>query len=452
MGHRPDQPGMNSAEGADRPAAVPAGTGGDTAVLRLLRPIAGGRMLALQALIVVVLLASAQAYDGSIHSLSHWFVLSAYAACSIGLGLAEWRGRRQVDAGTGRPEGRWAEALTWAATILNAAVAVYVEIEHMTAGAADGFDEAAGAVSRLPAFLLLLQTGLTMRVGHTIVFAASVTLAWGAAILFAAFGPSGAILGPHVTIGGEAPALLTFVAASLVVIERIRRLRAALSAALRLEHERSLLARFVPGSVSVRLAQEGGFDAVRERHACLFVLDIRGFSALTRERDREEVVRALLDMRALVHACVGENGGIVDKYVGDGVIAHFLVGTPAVQAEGALGASFAILQRLEVMNGERRRLGLPALRVSIALHAGIVLAGVFDDGLRAEFTALGSAMNMLSRLEARAKALDLPLALSEDVVRLLPPDRPALTRVTAPDSATGREPALYAPAPIAEAA
>ena len=57
----------------------------------------------------------------------------------------------------------------------------------------------------------------------------------------------------------------------------------------------------------------------------------------------------------------------------------------------------------------------------MALHAGEVLVGVFDDGHRAEFTVLGTAMNRLARIEARAKAANLTLAGSYDLVRLLSP-------------------------------
>ena len=62
---------------------------------------------------------------------------------------------------------------------------------------------------------------------------------------------------------------------------------------------------------------------------------------------------------------------------------------------------------------------LPPLRVIVALHTGEVLAGVFDDGLRAEFTVLGPAMNALSRIERRAKEDDLDLVASKRFVRLL---------------------------------
>ncbi|MFD0936260.1 adenylate/guanylate cyclase domain-containing protein, partial [Methylobacterium trifolii] len=202
-------------------AQTPSATSDDgPAVRRLMQSATGGRMLALQVLIVLVLLMAAQAYDGSLHALSHWFILVLYAASSVGFGLAERRG------------GPLSAIFAWAGTGLNAGLAVYVIVEHMLAGGGpDG--GAADTVSRLPAFLLLLQTALTMRVWHAALFSGVVALAWGGAILVAFLHPQG-VVGPHVDLSEQVPGLLTFAAASLVVIDGVNRLRAAVGQALRL--------------------------------------------------------------------------------------------------------------------------------------------------------------------------------------------------------------------------
>ncbi|MDB5646328.1 adenylate/guanylate cyclase domain-containing protein [Methylobacterium sp.] len=388
---------------------------GDPAILRGLQAASGRRSLVLHLLIVLVLLATAQGYDGSNHSALHGIGLGIYAFVSLGLGITDWRTSHRA----GEAE-RTTEWLAWTATLLNAGVALLLVVEHMLMGSAET-EETATAVSRLPAFLLLLQTGLTMRVWHTAAFAGLVSLAWGGTILLVVLAAESSLLGPHVTLAEEVPGLLTFLAASVVVIDGVRRLQAAVTTALRMERERTNLARFVPGRVAGELAEVGGVGTVQSRHACLFGLDLRGFSAFSRDHAQEEVVRALLDVRALTHVAVTEHGGIVDKYVGDGILAQFIVGRPQAQAQAALACAQTIAARLGGLNAEREREGRPQLRVTMALHAGEVLVGVFDDGYRAEFTVLGTAMNRLARIEARAKAADLTLAASDDVVRLLSP-------------------------------
>ncbi|MDR7039900.1 class 3 adenylate cyclase [Methylobacterium sp. BE186] len=408
-----------------------------------MRVAAGRGSLVLHLIIVLVLLATALAAGGTLHATSYWVVLAVYAVCSIGLGLAD---RHDAPAEPGEEEGASkAEWLARASTLLNAGIALYLVVEHMMAGAGTGAEDAVAAVSRLPAFLLLLQTGLAMRVAHTILFSGLVTLAWGGTILFAALVPESGLLGPQISLTEEVSGLLTFLAASLVVIDGTRRLRAAVATALRVEHEKAVLARFVPGKVAADLAREGGLGSAKLRHACLFALDIRGFSAFTRAQAQDDVVRALLDIRALTHAAVTEEGGIVDKYVGDAILALFVSGRAEDQARAALRSARTIGRRLRDLNREREEDGAPALSIIVALHAGDVLVGVFDDGFRAEFTVLGTAMNQLARIESRAKAAGLELAVSKDFARLLeqdPDEGPRLRPVREQDGASQALPLL----------
>ncbi|MDP4023353.1 adenylate/guanylate cyclase domain-containing protein [Methylobacterium sp. NEAU 140] len=410
------------------PAGADARRDGDDAVLRAMQAGGGTRLLALRVVIVLVLLMAAQAYDGSLHALSHWFILVLYGLGSIGFGLAERRG------------GPLAEVFAWAGTVLNAVLAVYVIVEHMLAGG--GTEAGADAVSRLPAFLLLLQTGLTMRAGHTLVFCAIVTASWVTAFVLGQVNP-GLFPGPDTHPTAQAVGLATFVATGLLVLDGMTRLRGAVGRALRVEQERAVLARFLPAAVARDLASDEG-RGMRRRHACLMVLDIRGFSALSREHPPEAMVAALLAVRAAAQAAVAEHGGLVDKYVGDAVLVQFVVGTPDAQARAALGCAAAIRARIAALNARRMIEGAFTIRAVVALHAGSVLVGVFDDGVRAEYTVLGPAMNALSRLEARAKAADLEIAASDDVLDLLGgrlPEGVSATRVGAP--ADG-QPTLYA--------
>ncbi|MDP4006280.1 adenylate/guanylate cyclase domain-containing protein [Methylobacterium sp. NEAU K] len=404
----------------------------DAAVLRAMRAGGGLRLLGLRIVIVLVLLMAAQAYDGSLHALSHWIILGLYGLGTVWFGLGE------------RGEGPSATAYGWAGTLLNAGLAVYVIIEHMLAGGGAGLG--ADAVSRLPAFLLLLQTGLSMRVAQTVLFCALVTACWSAAFLVGLAHPE-LFPGPDTFPTAQITGLATFVAAGLLVVDGVTRLRDAVARALRMEHERARLARFVPDAVALDLAGEDAFSArgAHRRHACLMVLDIRGFSRLSREHPPEAMVAALLAVRAAAQAAVAEQGGLVDKYVGDAVLVQFVVGRPDAQAQAALTCALAIHDRIAALNAARAADGLFTLRVVVALHAGDLLVGVFDDGVRAEYTVLGPAMNALSRLEGRAKAAEIEIAASGDFLDLLGgPLPPGVRAVPVPDAAPSGRPALFA--------
>jgi len=372
------------------------------AALRVMQEGGQPRLTALRIVILLVLLMAAQAYDGSLHALSHWFILGLYGLGTVWFGLGE-RGRS-----------RSATAYSWAGTGLNAVLAVYVIVEHMLAGGGTG--EGADAVSRLPAYLLLLQTGLSMQVSHTLLFCAIVTASWVAAFLVGLAYP-----GLFPGLNGDAPmqviGLATFVATGLLVIDGVTRLRRAVDRTLEVESERGRLARFVPNAVARDLALDA--MGLHRRHACLLILDIRGFSALSQRHPPGEMVAALMAVRAQTQGAVAAQGGMVDKYIGDAVLAQFITGTAEEQARAAAACALDIQARLAAVNARRRAEDRFEIRTATAIHAGTLLVGVFDDGVRAEYTVLGPAMNMLARIEVRAKAADLAIAASEEIVRLL---------------------------------
>lgn len=366
------------------------------------------RVLAMRLVMLLVLAVSAHLSDGVLHAGSHWFILGGYAASSLWLAVTARR----------RNSGR----LAWIATLLDGALAAYIVLEYMMA-AAEAADEPGTLASRLPAFLLLLESGLTLRPRHTVVFAALVAGVWSGALGLGLLDPGLGLppAAPHVF------GLLSFLVASAFVIEGSLRLRRGFATMLRLEHERATLARFVPAGID--LVRHDGPTALRPRHACLLALDIRGFSALTRCWGEARVLDWLLGVRALAHTAVTDHGGLVDKYVGDGVLAQFVGGAPAEQAAAALACVQEIEARMHRMNEARRQEGLPCLALTASLHAGEVLVGVLDDGLRAEFTVLGPAMNALARVEARAKRENLSVAVSKRVMRLLGPAAPPARRL-----------------------
>ncbi|GJD34451.1 adenylate/guanylate cyclase domain-containing protein [Methylobacterium aerolatum] len=418
----------------------PAHRDDDARALQVMQRGGGSRLIALRIVIILVLLMAAQAHDGSLHALSHWFILGLYAVGAAWFGWRESQ-RRPLTA-----------AHAWTGTGLNAVLAVYVIVEHMMAGGGNG--EGADTVSRLPAFLLLLQTGLTMQVSHTVLFCGIVTGSWVAALL-AGFAFPGLFPGFDADFMIQVIGLATFVATGLLVVDGVARLRRAVERTLVVERERSHLARFVPGPVARDIAQDLADDALglHRRHACLLILDIRGFSSLSQRHPPEVMVAALMAVRGEAQAAVTAQGGIVDKYIGDAVLAQFITGTPEAQARAAATCALDIQARLARVNGEREAAGLFPIRTATALHAGNLLVGVFDDGVRAEYTVLGPAMNTLARIEARTKAADLAIAASPEIVALLGGPQGAPFRMRAvPGTACEGQGDLYALDPARQAA
>jgi adenylate cyclase len=365
------------------------------------------RALIPRLLVLVVLGLGALLEYGHGYRVAHWVVLIVYGATTIALALSA----RQTSQS-------W---LPWVATTADAALTVYVIGDHLPRDAHDAL-HASDAVSLLPAFLLLLQTGLRLRRDLVALFATLVAGGWMAALaMFFGSDLSFVAVDGMSVATRQVHSLVAFLAASAIVFYAVHQMRRTVDHSLRARLDRLLLSRFLPEGVAAEVVRGDDRREVAERHVCLLMLDIRGFSAYARERPSHEVISTLMNFRRHVHDTVSAHHGTVDKYLGDGVLALFLEGSPQMQAERALEAVQEILRDVTSRNGERAYAFQPKLRVIAALHSGSVLAGVFDDGRRAEFTVLGPAMNALSRIERRAKEAEVDILASKKFVRLLPP-------------------------------
>ena len=141
--------------------------------------------------------------------------------------------------------------------------------------------------------------------------------------------------------------------------------------------------------------------------AALLYADLRGFTALS-ENDPPAVVISALDtwfdrIAGAIHAF----GGEVLKFTGDGILAIFPVvgGTPRSACEAALRAVSAARVGMARLDEQRLRQGLPTLPFGAALHLGEILWGNIGAADRLDFTAIGPAVNLVSRLEGLCKSL-----------------------------------------------
>lgn len=376
------------------------------------------RALVPRFLVLLVLGAAAFLDYGHGHRLGHWIVLLVYGLTTVALALSA-----KASAAAAR-RGAW---LPLAATVADAGLTVYVIADHLPQDANDAL-HATDAVSLMPAFLLLLQTGLRLRRDLVVLFSGIVVAGWAVSLsvvigwdALLATEDAGAA-SPASIATRQALGLLSFAAAAGFVLYAVHRMRIASSDVLRAQLDRMLLSRFLPESVAAEVVRgDEGAVGVAERHACLLAFDLKGFSAFARERPSAEVIADLMGFRRIVHDAVSANGGIVDKYIGDGVLALLLEGEPRQQAERAVAAVQSVMDQIDTWNGRRaaRPSGVGPVRAIAALHHGPVLAGVFDDGRRAEFTVLGPAMNALARLERRAKEEDVDFLASSSALGLL---------------------------------
>ncbi len=160
-----------------------------------------------------------------------------------------------------------------------------------------------------------------------------------------------------------------------------------------------LLAQF-PRPIAERLARQSGRLAiVSERVEAVTILfaDVRGFTRLAASMEPEMVVEMLNDMFHDLTPIILKNGGTVDKYMGDAVLAVF--GSPdpdKEQWEHAIRAALEMQAALKELENERWK-GKPAFRVGIGIHTGAVIHGFIGAAERMEYTVIGSTINIASR-------------------------------------------------------
>lgn len=173
--------------------------------------------------------------------------------------------------------------------------------------------------------------------------------------------------------------------------------------------------------------------------AALLYADLRNFTALSESNPPATVIAALDAWFDRIAGAVHAFGGEVLKFIGDGVLAIFpVVGeTPRRASEAALRAASAAQAGMAHLDDERRRQGLPPLSFGAALHLGEMLWGNIGAANRLDFTAIGPAVNLVSRLEGLCRPLGKTVLVSgalaaETEIPLLPLGTHSLRGIASP--------------------
>lgn len=156
--------------------------------------------------------------------------------------------------------------------------------------------------------------------------------------------------------------------------------------------------------------RRGSGETIR---AALLYADLRGFTALSEATEPAAMIAALDAWFERVAGAVQAFGGEVLKFIGDGVLAIFPVtGTPAEACDAALRAVGAARAGMAHLDAMRQTQGLPSLPFGAALHFGDILWGNVGAADRLDFTAIGPAVNLVSRLEGLCRRLGQSVLIS----------------------------------------
>ncbi len=142
--------------------------------------------------------------------------------------------------------------------------------------------------------------------------------------------------------------------------------------------------------------------------------DIRDFTSISEKMDAHELVALLNEYFTEMVTIVIDEGGVVDKYIGDAIMAVFGAPVPGPNDPlHAVRAAVRMRAALEALNERMEARGKPQFKTGIGIHTGTVVAGNIGSESRMEYTVIGDTVNLASRLESKTKELGVGLVISE---------------------------------------
>jgi len=176
-------------------------------------------------------------------------------------------------------------------------------------------------------------------------------------------------------------------------------------------HNKEIAEKILSGEVKL-----GG----ERKEAAILFTDLRGFTAFSDSLKPEEVVEMLNEYMTRMVAIIAKNSGVVDKFVGDAIFAVW--GVPDSKpndASNALTACLEMRTELSKLNQLRISRRQEPLRIGMGLHFGDVTAGNIGSSERMEYTVIGDAVNVASRIESKTKELGTDLLVSKVIASKL---------------------------------
>ena len=216
------------------------------------------------------------------------------------------------------------------------------------------------------------------------------------------------VAGNKVLLGAEFDKIFTLLLVTGVLALAVKRGREVMITAVHEQATGRDIRRFMPGDVAKAIAtSEQAIEAGQavERQAAIMMLDIRGFTAFSKEVEPRDIVSMLTSLHARLIPIIEAHGGVVDKFLGDGLMATFGAVEPSDRAAAdGLRAMEEIMSEATAWRKDLNENSV-ATKVDVngALTAGPVVFSTIGNADRLEYTVIGEAVNLAAKLEKHNK-------------------------------------------------
>jgi len=175
-------------------------------------------------------------------------------------------------------------------------------------------------------------------------------------------------------------------------------------------------------AIAAQMLEGGGSDLLggASKEATVMFTDVRGFTTITEEYGPQGTVSFLNEYFTLMVECINKQGGMLDKFIGDAIMACF--GLPAAHEDDpdrAVKTAISMIRELWAWNEQRQKLGLKTVDMGIGLNTDTVVSGNIGSPKRMDYTVIGDGVNLASRLESACKAYSAHILASESTITKL---------------------------------
>jgi adenylate cyclase len=177
---------------------------------------------------------------------------------------------------------------------------------------------------------------------------------------------------------------------------------------------RSTMSRYIdPGVADQLLNSDSNILGGANTRATILFSDIRGFTTLTEELGAQGTVTMLNEYFTLMMECISKEGGMLDKFIGDAIMAAFGIPVPHEDDEDrAVRAAIDMIRELFAWNKNRLANGQKAIDIGLGLNTDTIVSGNIGSPKRMDYTMIGDGVNLAARLESACKQYSARIIIS----------------------------------------